>query len=182
MKHLLIVITVSMIILSLSSCGMPTKSGNVIEKENEIVDNSDDEVKDESEEQSESTNYDKIYEFLKKQSEATFSKYYELIDFKISDYNEEQIDNTVEAKLKYCIIHKNFDKDPDQVQYIKEAKEKNDPNYQKLYDEYLMPKEMNMYLKVIINQDGDITLFTDENPHTGEEWVEFKMSDCIISD
>ena len=182
MKYLLIIITSTIIILSLSSCGMPINSRNVIEKDNEIVDNRYNEFKDETEEQSESTNYDKIYEFLKEQSEATFSKYYELIDFKISDYNEEQINNTVEVKLKYCIIHKNFDKDPDQVQYIKEAKEKNDPNYQKLYDEYLMPKEMNMYLKVIINEEGNITLFTDENPHADEEWVEFKMSDCIISD
>ena len=87
MKYLLIIITSTIIILSLSSCGMPINSRNVIEKENEIVDNRYNEFKDETEEQSESTNYDKIYEFLKEKSEATFSKYYELIDFKISDYN-----------------------------------------------------------------------------------------------
>lgn len=44
---------------------MPINSGNAIEKENEIVDNRDNEVKYESDKQSESTNYDKIYEILK---------------------------------------------------------------------------------------------------------------------
>jgi len=108
-----------------------------------------------------------------------FSPYYEPLDFIISDYKEKNVDKTVEAIFNYTVIHKNYDRDPDTVEYIKEAKERGDSNYQQLYNEYLQPQEMNFQLKAIINEDNLITLYYNVSPK-GTEWQEVKMSDFIL--
>jgi len=129
--------------------------------------------------ESDNLNYFKISSYLQEESINGFSPYYELLDFKISNYKEEIINGNVESVFNFTVIHKNYDKDPDTVEYIKEAKEKGDSNYQQLYDEYLQPKEMNFQLKAIINEDGLITLYSNFSPK-GTEWKEVKMSDFII--
>ena len=125
------------------------------------------------------TNYDKINEYMKEKSKDTFSLYYELLDFQISNYNEKITDGNVQATFFYKIIHKNYDKDPDTVEYIKKAKESGNTNYQKMYDEYLQPQEMNFDLKVVIHENNSITLYSNISPN-GTEWEETKMSDFII--
>ncbi len=131
--------------------------------------------------ESDNLNYFKISSYLQGESINAFSPYYQLLDFNISDYKEEIINGNVESIFNYTVIHKNYDKDPDTVEYIKEAKEKGDSNYQQLYDEYLQPKEMNFQLKAIINEDGLIILYSNFSPK-GTEWKEVKMSDFIISE
>lgn len=121
----------------------------------------------------------KIDEYMKEASIATFSKYYELLDFQISNYVEEVADSNVEATFFYKIIHKNYDKDPDTVGYIKEAKESGNKNYQQMYDEYLKPQEMNFDFKIVIDKNDKITLYSNVSPN-GIEWEETKMSDYII--
>ena len=102
-----------------------------------------------------------------------------MLDFEISGYQEQVINGDVEATFLYKVIHKNYDKDPDIVGYIKEAKERGDKNYQQLYDEYLQPKEMNFHLKAVIDKNDLITLYSNSSPH-GIEWKEVKMTDFII--
>lgn len=131
--------------------------------------------------ESDNLNYFKISSYLQEESVKVFSPYYELLNFKISDYKEEIINGNIESIFYYTMIHKNYDKDPDTVEYIKEAKEKGDSNYQQLYDEYLQPKEMNFQLKAIINKEGLITLYSNFSPK-GTEWKEVKMSDFIIGE
>ena len=126
-------------------------------------------------------NYEKISEYMKEQSIATFSEYYELLDFQISNYEEKLVDGNIEATFFYKIIEKNYDKDPDTVGYIKEAKDSGDKNYQQLYDEYLQPRESNFDLKVVIDQDGIITLYSNVSPK-GIKWEETKMTDYILKD
>lgn len=130
--------------------------------------------------ESDNLNYFKISSYIQEESVNVFSPYYELLDFKISDYKEDIINENVEAIFFYTVIHKNYDKDPDTVLYIKEAKERGDNNYQQLYDEYLQPQEMNFQLKAVINKDDLITLYSNVSPK-GIEWEEVKMSDFIIS-
>lgn len=127
-----------------------------------------------------SASYKKIEDYLWKETKDTFSPYYELISYEITDYKEDAKDDTVEGVLNYKIIYKNYDKDPDTVGYIKEAKEKNDPNYKTYYDEYLQQKEMNMEIKAVIDKEGNITLYGDNDPTEKREWTELKMSDFII--
>lgn len=49
-----------------------------------------------------------------------------------------------------------------------------------MYDEYLQDREMNFDLKIVIHEDGSITLYSNIDPK-GIEWEETKMSDYIIS-
>lgn len=128
----------------------------------------------------ENKNYNIISEYMKERSIATFSPYYELLDFQISNYNELEVDGNVEATFFYKIIEKNYDRDPDTVQYIKEAKESGNENYQQMYDEYLAPREMNFDFKVVIHKDNSITLYSNVDPK-GIQWEETEMSDFIIS-
>lgn len=124
-------------------------------------------------------NYEKISQYMKEQAIGAFSPYYELLDFQISNYEEEIIDGNIEATFFYKIIEKNYDKDPDTVEYIKEAKESGNTNYQLLYDEYLQPRESNFDLKIIIDQDHVITLYSNVSPK-GIKWEETKMTDYLI--
>ncbi len=127
------------------------------------------------------TSYAKIYDYMKEQAIEAFSPYYELLDFEISSYEEKEVDGNIEATFFYKIIEKNYDKDPDTVGYIKEAKESGNPNYQQMYDEYLEPRESNFDLKVVIDKDDNITLYSNVSPK-GIKWEETKMTDYIIKD
>ncbi|WP_326909900.1 M56 family metallopeptidase [Sedimentibacter sp. MB31-C6] len=137
------------------------------------------ETADENEEVSENVSYDKISEYLKEEFINVFSPYYELIDFIISDYKEEVVNGSVEAVFNYKMINKNYDRDPDTVGYIKDAKERGDKNYQLLYDEYLKPKESNFYFKAVIDKNGEITLYS-KNPTIDSEWEEVEISNFML--
>lgn len=126
------------------------------------------------------SNYEKISRFLREESYQAFSPYYEILDYKISNYNEELVDGRLEATFLYTIISKNYDKDPDTVKYIREAKESGNENYQQMYDEYLQAREMNFDFKVIISEEGHISLYSNIAPK-GVEWEETKMTDYILS-
>jgi len=128
----------------------------------------------------EKISYDKISAYMEEESKKTFSPYYELLDFEMTNYQEEVLNEGTEAIFDYKIIYKNYDKDPDTVGYIKEAKERGNSNYQQMYDEYLQPKEMNFYLKAVIDENDSITLYSNVSP-IGVEWEETKMSDFILS-
>lgn len=126
------------------------------------------------------SNEDKISAYLKEEFTNVFSPYYELLDFTISDYKEEVVDGNVEAIFSYTIVHKNYDRDPDTVQYIKEAKEKGDKNYQTYYDEYLQPQNMNFYFKAVMDENDAITIYTRNVAIESDEWQQVEMSDYII--
>lgn len=147
----------------------------VFEKE---VNDSADEIND-NEANDNKTSYDKISLYLEKESKAVFSPYYELLDFIIYNYEEENKDGKIEAVFNYTIVHKNYDRDPDTVEYIKEAKEKGDGSYQQLYDEYLQPKDMNFHLKAVIDEIDHITLYHNFSPNS-VDWQETEMSEYII--
>lgn len=132
-----------------------------------------------TEETTDAANYDKVSAYMEEECTKAFSPYYELLDFQISDYQEEVMDGNVQAIFLYKLVVKNYDKDPDTVGYIKEAKERGNKNYQQMYDEYLQPREMNFDLKTIIGANGLITLYSNISPK-GIEWEETKITDFII--
>lgn len=127
-----------------------------------------------------SENHNKIAIYLEEECQKAFSAHYELLDFTISDYEEKTVDGKVEATFGYQVVYKNFEKDPDTVAYIKEAKEKGDPHYQQLYDEYGEPKEMNFQWKAVIDHTDSIVLYTNVNPK-GVQWEKAAMSDFVLS-
>ncbi|KZE39327.1 hypothetical protein AV540_03880 [Brevibacillus parabrevis] len=131
------------------------------------------------EEAQNSPEYNQIFNYMKEESKKAFSAHYELLGFELSDYQESNVDGKVEATFGYKVMYKNFDKDPDTVAYIKEAKEKGDPHYQQLHDEYLQQKEMNFQLKAVIENADSVTLYTNVNPK-GIQWEKVVMSDFIL--
>jgi hypothetical protein len=196
MKKIIIIVLAILVAVGISACSGATTQkeiNNTIDN-NEIavntkrviedinLDDPEDKYNDlvDIEEKAESVNYDKISTYMKEECENTFSPYYELLDFQISDYQEEVVSEKVEAAFLYKVMYKNYDKDPDTVGYIKEAKANGDSHYQQLYDEYLQPKEMNFQLKTVIDKNDLITLYANSSPK-GIAWEEVKMSDFIIS-
>ena len=91
------------------------------------------------------------------------------------------VDGNIEAIFSYTIVHKNYDRDPDTVQYIKEAKERGDKNYQTYYDEYLQSQNMNFYFKAVIKANDEITLFSKNPAIETDDWEEVEMSDFVIN-
>ncbi len=181
-KNLLILCFIA--ILSFNGCNNDSKT-NITTQDSikESIENTTIENNTKTSENNITSNFtylDKISGYLKECAETTYSPYYELLDFKITNYYERIADNTAEVILNYTIIHKNYDKDPDTVPYIKEAKENKNPNYEVYYEEYLKPQEMNMELRIVIDEKDEITLYMDNNPHQEREWVIFKMEDIII--
>ncbi|PSK00815.1 hypothetical protein C7R93_01740 [Brevibacillus fortis] len=126
-----------------------------------------------------SSSYNQIASYMEEECKKAFSPYYDLVEFTVSDYEEKTVDGKVEATFGYQVKYKNLEKDPDTVDYIKVAKEKNDPNYPQLYDEYLQPKEMNFHLKAVVEDADSITLYTNVSPK-GVEWQKTVMSDFIL--
>lgn len=70
--------------------------------------------------------YCEIYDYIRNESIKTFSDYYELDDFKISNYTEQIKQNHIEVILDYTIFYHNIEKNTDNVAYIQKAKEQND--------------------------------------------------------
>ncbi|WP_422485432.1 hypothetical protein [Gudongella sp. DL1XJH-153] len=156
--------------------GIETISVDLLER-----DENPQEEQEEQEEEEEEDNsaYNMIREYLKEESIKTFSPYYELLEFRISDYHEEMVDGNVEAEFLYTIVSKNYDRDPDTAGYIKEAKESGNENYQLMYDEYLQPSDMNFDFKVVIDEQDNMTLYSNISPNS-VEWEEAKMDDYIL--
>ena len=67
--------------------------------------------------------YEMLKEYMWDEVVDTFSPYYELIDYRITNYKEDTDEKLTEALFNYKVIYKNFDKDPDTVEYIRKAKE-----------------------------------------------------------
>lgn len=120
--------------------------------------------------------YNKISSFLKEESTAALSQYYELLNFQISNYAEKVVDDNIKTTFFYTIIVKNFDTNPDSIDYIKAAKDSGDKSYQILYDEYLQPKELNFDLKAVIDKNDNITLYANVSGD-GVYWEKMMMSD-----
>lgn len=173
MRKIIIIILAMLIIFGVSAC----KDTTIQKENNNIID--DIETSVDTEETTNDSNYDKISAYMEEECRKAFSPYYELLEFQISNYQEEVVNGNVEATFLYSLIHKNYDKDPDTVGYIKEAKESGNKNYQQMYDEYLQPREMNFHLKVIISENDVITLYSNVSPN-GIEWEETKMTDFIL--
>ena len=173
MRKFMMIIFILLIVLGVTAC----KDTSLQKEKDDII--NDIETSIEAEELNDESNYDKISAYMEEECRKAFSPYYELLEFHISDYQEEVVNGNVEATFLYTLIHKNYDKDPDTVGYIKEAKESGNENYQQMYDEYLQAKEMNFHLKIVIAENGAITLYSNVSPK-GVEWEETKMTDFIL--
>lgn len=127
-------------------------------------------------EQGESELYKTVEQYLTAEFTEVYSPYYEILDLEISNWQEDGD----EATFFYTMTAKNFDRDPDTVQYIIDAKNNNSPYYEQMKQEYLEPKEFNYEFKAEL-QDGEILLYYNASPN-GTDWQRTEVSDYIIKD
>lgn len=83
-----------------------------------------------------------------------YTPYYEVLGFEASNTTFKESLEEIEATFLLKMVVKNYYKDPDTVDYIKQAKLSGDKHYQILYDEYNAPKESNYELKVTADLSG----------------------------
>lgn len=122
----------------------------------------------------------RIEEKMWDETNKTFSKYYELLGYKLDNYEEFYEDGVLNATFLYTFYHKNYDKDPDTVGYIKEAKLKNDPNYEILYNEYLERKEGNLEVRAVDIDGDNIKFYTNDHPGSEKIWEVMEMDDYVL--
>jgi len=72
-----------------------------------------------------------------------------------------------------------YNREPDNVKYIQEAKQRGQEEYETLYNDYLALKEGNYQFKVVLNGDN-IELYSNVAPK-GTEWTPIKIDDYIMS-
>ncbi|MDO5712911.1 MAG: S-layer homology domain-containing protein [Tissierellia bacterium] len=118
-------------------------------------------------------------EFLWTEAKEAFSSNYQVLRQEFKNRKTESANGKEVFTADYTLVMKNYDKDPDTVDYIKEAKEKGDPNYEKLKKEYLEPKEWNFKIKVE-KTDTAFTLFTDTSNTDTPDWKEVKFQEMKI--
>lgn len=112
--------------------------------------------------------YSRVRSYMFDAFTKRYSPYYEILDLCITHW--EEISPT-EARFFYKMTHKNFDKDPDTVPYIKEAKERGEYIYETYKKEYLEPKTGTYDLKAV-EENGELVIYANL-AGKGELWQKF---------
>ena len=120
----------------------------------------------------------KTDEYLKNEFQRVYTPYYEIISLEISDWNEN--DSGDEATFFYTMTFKNYYKDPETVDYIKNSKETMDlESYEKLKEDYLAPKELNFEFRINL-ENNSIELYSNAAP-IGERWLPITIDEYVSS-
>lgn len=123
--------------------------------------------------QPESDLYQKTEAFLEQEFRRVFGPYYDIQSLTISNWEE----NGNEATFHYRETYLHYNRDPDQAEYIREARERSQEEYEALYNDYLAPKQSNYQFKVV--EDGeDLVLYTNVSP-SGTEWQPIEIEDYL---
>ena len=114
--------------------------------------------------------------WLAQEFHRVYDPHYDIQELVISDWDQE---NGREATFRYTMNYLYYNRNPDIVPYILEAKEKNPSSYETLYKDYLAQKTSNYAFK--IHWDGDVpTLYSDVSITGEPEWTPTRMDDYIL--
>ena len=105
-----------------------------------------------------------IKEYLDEIFTEEYTQFYDNLKFEISNYEEQSDDASLTATFFYNMKHTNYYKDPDTVDYIKQAKANGSPEYKALYDDYNAEHEGNydFQLTARLLPNGNIDIKTIE--------------------
>lgn len=117
--------------------------------------------------------------YLEQEFDRVFSPYYDIQELIPSDW--EEASDGKSATFFYKMTYLYYNRDPDQVKYIRDNKDTDPETYQKLYDEYLALQEGNFEFKSVLNDDGEIELYSNKSPVGDPEWEPVQIDDYIIS-
>lgn len=123
--------------------------------------------------------YTATINYLEQEFDRVFSPYYDLQELIPSNWQE--ADDGRSATFFYKMTYLYYNRDPDQVAYIRDNKETDSQTYQKLYDEYLALQEGNFIFKIELDDDGELKLYADDGAAGEPDWHSVKIDDYIIS-
>ena len=118
--------------------------------------------------------YQKTEEYLKTEFDRVYRPYYDIQSLTISNWNE----SGDAATFFYNMTYLYYNRDPDKAEYIKEAKQRSQEEYEILYRDYLELKESNYEFKIVYHGDRP-ELYYNVAPK-GVEWEETTVDDFIL--
>ena len=103
-----------------------------------------------------------VRDAVTKQWTDAFTVHYQVLGFMASDVSYVRDNRIAEISCMITIVIQNYYRDPDTVDYIIEAKEKDLAGYQLLYDEYNMPKTANSHFRATmwLTPSGEVEVDT----------------------
>lgn len=123
--------------------------------------------------------YTATVNYLEREFDRVFSPYYDIQELIPSNWKEAGDEQS--ATFFYKMTYLYYNRDPDQVSYIRDYKESNPEIYQKFYDAYLALQETNFIFKVVLNDSGDLELYSDNSVTGDPRWEPVVIDDYIIS-
>jgi len=119
--------------------------------------------------------YAKTEDWLEQEFHRVYDPYYDIQELVISNWQE----SGKEATFYYTMTWLNYNRDPDTVPYIQEAKAKSQSSYETLYQDYLALKTGNYFLKIRWEDDTP-TLYSDVSVKGEPEWEEVAIEDHLL--
>ncbi len=113
--------------------------------------------------------------WLEQEFHRVYDPWYDIQSLTISDWQESGNEAIFHYKKEYLY----YNRDPDIVPYILEAKARSQSSYERLYQDYLALKESNYSFKIVWNGDKP-TLFSDVSVKGVPEWQPIKIDDYIL--
>lgn len=170
MRRLKFILYIFLFLTILASCNSKVENSKEVNTEKvQVVEDEDFDFKE------------YIEDYIWKEAKEVFSPYYELLGFKVEEYEENYTNGVYDAVFNYKIIYKNYDKNPDTVPYISEAKKEGTSNYIVYYKEYLENKEMNILIRAIKYDEDGVILYGNISPKEEMVWIELELSDFLIN-
>ena len=113
--------------------------------------------------------------WLEQEFHRVYDPYYDIQELVISNWQE----SGKEATFYYTMTWLNYNRDPDTVPYIQEAKTKSQSSYETLYQDYLALKTGNYSFKIVWEGDTP-TLYTDVSVKGEPEWERTEVQNFVL--
>lgn len=120
--------------------------------------------------------YGRTSEFLEQEFHRVYDPYYDIQSLTISNWQK----NGNKATFFYKMSYLHYNREPDTVDYIKQAKERGQKEYETLYRDYLAEKEANYSFKIVLTGD-ELELYSDVSVKGEAVWQPIKIDDYILS-
>ena len=124
-------------------------------------------------------------QYLRDEFRRVYGPIYKITGLRITDWKQ----SGNEASFRYQMTYEYYNREPDKVAYIQEAKKEGQEKYEALKADYLAPKESNYEFKVTYGGDpenplsstGHFTLYYNVAPK-GVEWQKITIDDFIANE
>ena len=114
--------------------------------------------------------------WLEQEFHRVYDPYYDIQQLIISDWDQA---SGSEATFHYKMTWLNYNRDPDTVAYVTDAKKQSQSTYETLYNDYLALKEGNYSFKIVWEGDTP-TLYTDVSVKEGPEWELAEVQNVVL--